>query len=120
MLQFKYSAADRVRTLAGAAAFTDAYVDYRNKGRASKLAQVISPATVPADPEKSKMPLIIGLGLVLGAMLGIVFAFVWDRVRGRFRGTADVARQTGLAVLAHVPTVAQRFPLTPEVGRRSC
>jgi capsular exopolysaccharide synthesis family protein len=116
VLQFKYSAADRVRALAGAAAFTDAYVDYRNKDRASKLAQVISPATVPADPEKSNLPLIIGLGLVLGAMLGIGFAFVWDRARGRFRGAADVARQTGLTVLAQVPTVAQRFPLAPEVG----
>ncbi|NEA30352.1 polysaccharide biosynthesis tyrosine autokinase [Streptomyces sp. SID13031] len=116
VLQFKYTSASRVRALNGAAAFTDAYVDYRNNGRKAKLADVISPATVPTEPEEANLPLIVGLGLVLGAMLGIGFAFVWDRVRGRFRGSGDVTRQTGLKVLAQVPAVRLRFPLIPETG----
>ena len=91
-------------------------VDYRNKGRSAKLAEVISPATVPTEPEAANLPLIIGLGLVLGLMLGIGFAFVWDRVRGRLRGAADVKRQTGLEVLAQVPVVKQQFPLAPQIG----
>ncbi len=51
VLQFKYSSSNRSQALAGAAAFTDAYVDYRNKDRTTKLAEVISPATVPTEPE---------------------------------------------------------------------
>jgi capsular exopolysaccharide synthesis family protein len=113
VLVFKYSGATSVEALTGAIAFTEAYVNYRNKGQSAKLAEVISPATVPDVPEQANLPLVIGLGLILGAMLGIGFAFVWDRVRGRLRGSGDVSRQTGLSVLAEIPTLQQQFPLEP-------
>jgi Mrp family chromosome partitioning ATPase len=113
VLVFKYSGATSAKALTGAVAFTEAYVDYRNKGHSEKLAEVISPATVPNVPQQANLPLVIGLGLILGAMLGIGFAFVWDRVRGRLRGSGDVSRQTGLSVLAEIPTVRQQFPLEP-------
>jgi Mrp family chromosome partitioning ATPase len=116
VLQFKYSARTAERALSGAVAFTSSYIDYRNKGRTSKLADVISPATVPTKPDQPNLPLVIGLGLILGAMLAVGFAFVWDRVRGRFRDAADVARQTGLPVLAEIPAVRPTVPLTPETG----
>jgi Mrp family chromosome partitioning ATPase len=116
VLQFKYSAATRSEALAGAVAFTSSYIDYRNRARTSKLAEVISPATVPTEPNQPNLPLVIGLGLVLGAMLGVGFAFVWDRVRGRFRDAADVARQTCLPVLAEIPAARQTVPLEPANG----
>ncbi|TDO48556.1 Mrp family chromosome partitioning ATPase [Kribbella sp. VKM Ac-2527] len=114
VLVFKYSAPTQVEALRGATAFTRAYVDYRNLRRSTRLAEVISPATVPDKPQQANLALVIGVGLVLGLMLGIGFVFVWDRVRGRLRGAADVERQTGLGVLAHVPAVReQQLPLTP-------
>jgi capsular exopolysaccharide synthesis family protein len=113
VLVFKYSGATSAKALSGAVSFTNAYVDHRNKGRSVKLAEVISPATMPEVPQQANLPLVIGVGLILGAMLGIGFAFVWDRVRGRLRGSGDVSRQTGLSVLAEIPTLRQRFPLVP-------
>ena len=52
VLQFKYSARTSERALSGAVAFTSSYIDYRNRGRSSKLADVISPATVPTESLK--------------------------------------------------------------------
>jgi Mrp family chromosome partitioning ATPase len=116
VLVFRYSASGSAAALAGASAFTRAYVDYRNTGRASKLAEVISPATVPTEPQQPNLPLVIGLGLILGLLLGIGFAFVWDRVRGRLLGATDVARQTGLPVLAEIPAVPSQLPLGGKTG----
>jgi Mrp family chromosome partitioning ATPase len=113
VLVFKYSGATSAQALTGAVAFTQAYVNYRNLGRSAKLAEVISPATVPNVPERANLPLVMGLGLILGAMLGIGFAFVWDRVRGRLLDSGDVSRQTGLSVLAEIPTARQPLPLEP-------
>jgi len=119
VLQLEYAAPTAARALAGADAFTRAYVTYRNNSRATKIAEVISPPRVPNEPSKPNLPLVLGLGLVRGAILGVGLAFVWDRVRGRLRGAADVSRQTGLPVLAQIPTVRQQVPLTLQIGAAS-
>jgi len=119
VLRLEYAAPTAERALAGANAFTQAYLTYRNNNKATASAAVISPPRLPDEPNKPNLPLVLGLGLVLGAMLGVGLAFVWDRVRGRLRGAADVSRQTALPVLAQIPTVRQQVPLTPETGAAS-
>lgn len=116
VLQFSYAAPTAERARAGVAAFTKAYVDYRNKNRKVRLADIITQPVTPDLPTQPNLPLVIGLGLVLGAMIGAAFAFVWDRARGRLRDHGDVTRTTGLAVLADVPTIVQPLPLRPEAG----
>ncbi|MFD7158618.1 hypothetical protein ACFV9C_28740 [Kribbella sp. NPDC059898] len=116
VLQFSYKAPTAERALTGVAAFTRAYINYRNQNRKIKLADVITQPVLPDRPTQPNLPLVIGLGLVLGAMIGAGFAFVWDRARGRMRDHGDVTRTTGLPVLADVPTILQRLPLRPEAG----
>ena len=116
VLNFAYSAPTAVQARTRVAAFTSAYVNFRNAGRKVKLAEVITQPVTPDLPNKPNLPVVIGLGLVLGALIGIGFAFVWDKVRGRLRDEGDVVRQTGLPVLTSVPRAAQSLPLRRETG----
>lgn len=116
VLQFGYSAPTAERARAGAAAFTQAYVEYRNKDRKTPLAEVITPPVAPDLPEQPNLALVIGLGVVLGGMLGVAVAYLWDRVRDRLRDHSDITRQTELPVLASLPTVVQQLPVEPAPG----
>lgn len=107
ILRISYSASTPQQALAGATAFTLAYIDYRNETGAP-VAQMITPPTLPTQPSGTNYPLMIGLSVLLGAMIGVATAMVWDKTSDRLRGDGDTEARTGLTVLASVPLLKSR------------
>jgi Mrp family chromosome partitioning ATPase len=62
-------------------------------------------AVLLGDEPAPKYPLVVGLGLLAGLVLGVVIAFVWDRASGRLKRITDVETATGLPVLGMIPTL---------------
>ena len=81
VLQIEYDDVTAARAQAGAAAFANAYVDYRSSPRVSgprstaPSASVISPADLPAAPSKPNWPLNLGTAAVLGTALGVAAGY---------------------------------------------
>jgi len=64
---------------------------------------VITPARPPGSPVSPKKSLVLPAGLVIGLVLGLIAAFVWDRRDKRIHNAGDVERFFGLPVLLDVP-----------------
>jgi capsular polysaccharide biosynthesis protein/Mrp family chromosome partitioning ATPase len=60
---------------------------------------VITTATAPGKPAKPSKTIILPVGLVVGLLLGLIAAFIWDRRDKRLHGAGDVERQLGLPVM---------------------
>jgi succinoglycan biosynthesis transport protein ExoP len=104
VLEFSYSADTAAEAFRGARVYTQAYVDYRNSLHGS-VAQIITPPSVPREPTGPNLYLIVGISLLVGLGLGITIAYAWDRLSPRLRDIEDVEVQTGLPVLAAIPTL---------------
>ena len=104
VLEFSYSGDTAREAFEGARVFTEAYVDYRNVTRFD-VARIISPPSMPSSPSRPNLYLILALSLLVGLGLGVGIAYVWDRLSPRLRDIADVEAQTGLPVLASIPTL---------------
>jgi capsular polysaccharide biosynthesis protein len=98
----------------GAAAIANAAADalaknvntLENNETASKNAVTLVPqisAQAPASPSSPNRPVVLGLGLVAGFVLGALLALLLERVRPRVRTIADVRRVSGLPVIAQLP-----------------
>jgi capsular exopolysaccharide synthesis family protein len=105
VLEISYTAHSPEAAYKGATVFTQAYVDYRNQKTDTAVAQMITPPDEPLAPSGTNYPIVIGLGLILGAILGVGAALAWDRVTDRLRGVQDTQAQTGLPVLASIPAL---------------
>ena len=68
-------------------------------------ARVISNAEVPASPSFPKKTLSIALAIPAGLVLGLILAFLAERLDSGFRTIADVEAMVGLPVMATVPEV---------------
>ena len=68
-------------------------------------ARVISNAEVPGSPSFPKKGLSIALSIPAGFLLGILLAFLAERLDSGFRTIADVEAMVGLPVMATVPEV---------------
>jgi len=104
VLTISYSAASPREALAGAREFAQAYIDYRNESAPpAPIASIITHPRLPTDPIGTNYPLVIGLSLLLGAMIGVGAALVWDKTTDRLRNVEDTEASTGLPVLASIP-----------------
>lgn len=74
-------------------------------------ARIISNPEVPTSPSSPKKGLAIGISIPAGLLLGLMLAFLAERMDSGFRTTSEVERILGLPVLATIPEVAQ-----PEQG----
>jgi len=92
-----------------AAAFSQAYADYRSLHSTSRgklfpqVAEIITPASLPTSPSGPDHLLQIGAALLLGLALGISMAAANDRWDRRVRGPGHLAELTHSPVLAVVP-----------------
>ena len=69
-------------------------------------ARVISNAEVPASSSFPKKGLSIALSIPAGFLLGILLAFLAERLDSGFRTIADIEAMVGLPVMATVPEVS--------------
>lgn len=113
VLNIIYTADTADEAYRGAAAFTNAYVAYRNLISSTPVAEVITPPSEPSAASRPDFVVIGTVALVLGLLLALGVAFLWDRVTDKLRGEGDVRAHTGLPVLASLPRLRPALPLTP-------
>ena len=77
--------------------------------------QVVEPATLPGAPSTPRHLQNALLGLMLGLVLGIGFAFLRERLDDRLRGRPDFEEQIGAPVLAMIPRVSGRRNKEPQL-----
>ena len=63
---------------------------------------VIEPAALPTAASRAR-PVRVGLGLVVGLVVGILAAFLWDRIDTRLRGPGELAERLGRPILGQIP-----------------
>lgn len=73
------------------------------QGASSDVGEIIAPAEVPESPSSPNHLRNAAFGLIFGLALGILVAFLRDRLDDRFRGRPDVERAIESPVLATVP-----------------
>jgi capsular exopolysaccharide synthesis family protein len=70
------------------------------------VAAVLTAVRLVSDDRASlNYPLVVGVGLVEGLVLGVIVAYLWGRLAGRLGRTSDVEAATGLKVLGVVPAM---------------
>ena len=86
------------------------YANYAEQAQALQIAGALQGATASVArtaggaAKDGPKPIRDGiLGLLLGSMLGVGLAFVWNGLDTRIRGAAEVADRLGLPLLARVP-----------------
>lgn len=68
-------------------------------------ARVIQKASAPSEPSFPNRPMLMGVSLVGSTLLGLLFAFVLERMDNGFRTGAEVERALRLANLSVVPAM---------------
>lgn len=75
------------------------------EGIQSADARIISTAEVPQNPSFPKKGMIIGLSVPAGLILGLLVAFIVERLDSGFRTAAEVEQALGIPVLSTIPEV---------------
>jgi Mrp family chromosome partitioning ATPase len=109
VLRIEYTATTPRAAHEGADAFTRAYVDYRNVQQTARVATVITPAGT-AHRDATAELLVVPVGLMVGLLLGVATAWVWDRVSDRVRSAQELER-TGAPVVASGLALSHVEPL---------
>lgn len=108
VLRISYTAHSADAALAGARAFSAAYVEYRNSGLHTPVAEVITEPELPTRGVGANLAVVLGLGLVAGLSLGIGSAWIWDRVTDRVRRPEDLEAVSGVEVMGELPRWSRR------------
>ena len=95
---------------------TKIYADLADRDQQLQIAQTLQASTASlvrtatGAGKVSPKPVRDGiLGLVLGAMLGIAFAFLWNALDTRIRAAAEISERLGLPLLARIPEPPRRL-----------
>jgi Mrp family chromosome partitioning ATPase len=67
---------------------------------------VMTKAATPNNPTSPKKSIVLIAGIVIGLLLGLVVAFLWDRRDKRLHTADDVERMLGLPVMLSLPAKA--------------
>lgn len=84
------------------------------KGGAVGNVRVVDYAERPLEPIEPAKPMILAVGLLLGAFLGIAAVLLRQLLRAGVKSPADIEAKTGLSVFATVPL----SPLQGTLGRQ--
>jgi len=82
-------------------------------------ARIVDAASIPQRPSSPRIPVNLGLGVLLGLACGLTLALYKDFRDTRFRNRLDVERQTGLPVLTMIPRLREPGPVLPVVASRT-
>jgi len=85
VVDIAFKAATPTAAFNGADAVTRAYVDYRNSGGGARVAEVITPATVPNGPSAVNYTLVVVVAAAGGLLIGVAAAVVWDLAFSKIR-----------------------------------
>jgi len=66
-------------------------------------AKLVERATIPGAPSSPRPKLVIALGGMTGAAIGLALAFMMELSSATFRTESEIERETGLPVLAMIP-----------------
>jgi polysaccharide biosynthesis transport protein len=69
---------------------------------------IVDPAFIPIAPSFPKFPIVLGGGLAAGVLLGLIAAFVFEGIDQGLHSVEDFEAESGLPVLAVVPTSKSR------------
>jgi succinoglycan biosynthesis transport protein ExoP len=67
------------------------------------VVSVVDPPEPPTTPEQPRPPLIVAVGILLGALAGISYGLVMERVRRRLETPADISDLTETPVVGRLP-----------------
>jgi polysaccharide biosynthesis transport protein len=71
-------------------------------------ARIITSAEAPLAPSRPRKRLILVLGVIIGAMLGVAFSLIREVTNRTVRNSADLARVAQLPVLGALPDLRRR------------
>ena len=104
VLVMTYTASTPAAALSGAKAVAQTYVQNRNPANGKNaVASLVGPPKLPSVPKATNYPVVVGVAVLGGLLIGFAVAWTWDRVRGRIRTVADAERNTELSALAVLP-----------------
>lgn len=110
VLVMTYTAASPVRAWSGANVISQTYLTSRNPANGKNaVASLVGPPGVPSTPIATNYPVILGVAILGGLLIGFAVAWTWDRVRGRIRTIGEAERRTGLGALAVLPPRRRRL-----------
>ncbi|WP_025597703.1 polysaccharide biosynthesis tyrosine autokinase [Burkholderia sp. WSM2230] len=106
---------------------TDVYLGALNNLQQLKLVSAgkvgnvrqVDTARVPEEPVQPKKPLVIGLALIAGLMIGVATAFAREHFYGGITDVQDIERYAGLSVYGAVPYSAEQRTLDEAIRARS-
>ncbi len=67
------------------------------------LVSVVDPPEPPTSAVQPRPPLIVAIGILLGALAGIAYALLMERVRRRLETPAEITELTDLPVVGRLP-----------------
>jgi capsular exopolysaccharide synthesis family protein len=70
-------------------------------------ATIITAAVIPKQPSFPKKPLLFAVSLMLGTVIGLIAAFLVDRLDHGYRSTDQITRDLGIAALGLIPTIGK-------------
>ncbi len=82
---------------------TAVLMEYITEAARLENVQLLNPAQIPQSPTSPRIPMNVAVALVIGLMIGIALAFLFEHLDNTIKTAEDVQKITGLPVLGVIP-----------------